>query len=205
MDKERSLLLLCLFYFIISWSLVAAGGKGKKKMGGLCTQQEVCRNGRRSPPCRLSYSSTLSPVSMYVCLSSLFDYITWLQQHLNSLFLSKNIEKYCKELKKKYIGTVKRRRSVFADGKERGGEDLPLKRGVSPPSCDNNSRDNRIRCITRTSENKVKCHSMHIFSLQCYMAGQNEATKRCQLINRWHQGDIFSLSKEKKKRILATK
>jgi 4-amino-4-deoxy-L-arabinose transferase-like glycosyltransferase len=33
MDKERSLLLLCLFYFIISWSLVAAGGKGKKKDG----------------------------------------------------------------------------------------------------------------------------------------------------------------------------
>lgn len=43
---------------------------------------------------------SLSPVSMYVCLSSLFDYITWLQQHLNSLFLSENIEKYCKELKK---------------------------------------------------------------------------------------------------------
>jgi hypothetical protein len=129
MDKERSLLLLCLFYFIISWSLVAAGGKGKKKMGGLCTQQEVCRNGRRSPPCRLSYSSTLSPVSMYVCLSSLFDYITWLQQHLNSLFLSKNIEKYCKELKKN-IGTKKIRFCGW-EGKGRR-RSPPQKRGLSP-------------------------------------------------------------------------
>lgn len=85
------------------------------------------------------------------------DCITWPRQHLNShfFFFSKNTYEKIKngQERERDGGTT---RSVLRMGKERGGggED-PLKRPgpfSSTPSCDDNSRDNRIRCITRTPE-----------------------------------------------------
>lgn len=60
MDKERSLLLPCLFYFIISWSLVAAGGKGKNEGRVVHAAGGLSELGGGAPPCRLSYPSYVS-------------------------------------------------------------------------------------------------------------------------------------------------
>jgi hypothetical protein len=81
MDKERSLLLLCLFYFIISWSLVAAGGKGNKKNGG----------GRvvHAAGGFVGMGGGAPRVDCLIFLRSIYyvsDCITWPRQHLNSLF-----------------------------------------------------------------------------------------------------------------------
>jgi hypothetical protein len=83
MDKERSLLLPCLFYFIISWSLVAAGGKGNKKNGG----------GRvvHAAGGFVGMGGGAPRVDCLIFLRSIYyvsDCITWPRQHLNSHFFS---------------------------------------------------------------------------------------------------------------------
>ena len=111
---------------LLHHQLVISGGWREREKGRVVHAAGGLSEWEEEPP--VWTVLFLCSLSLHVCVS-VFDYITWPQQHLNSHF---SFQKYRKN--KEWKETVEREDPFFADGKERGGEDPPPKKGgVTPP------------------------------------------------------------------------